>query len=202
MISLPILGAAAVAGLTSSFGPCLAPRYLLVAAQLTRGATVWDLAAFLSGCISGYLTFAITGVGLSILQLGSHIVYGTLSVALIGSGLASLFSIRCTCVDVAFRPGTLSAGGRFLLGLSCSVMVSPCCAPIAVALGLQAGLSDAPMAAAILVAFGLGHAIPIGACALASSFQRIRKCMLPFGTASTISGSLLVAVGMLYAVLA
>lgn len=204
MSSGEVLGAALLAGLASSLGPCIAPRYLLLAAQVAAGTRAPGLAIFIVGCIGGYLIFAVGGAGIALLQVGSHVVYTILAAALVGCGITNLLSSpanRCTHGAPLHGIGT-SPGASFLFGVSCSLVVSPCCAPIALALGLQAGQHDAAIAAATLLAFGIGHALPLGAFILAAASPRLRSLTLSSNAAATVSGTLLTAVGTLYAVLA
>lgn len=200
MTSIYIVWLALVGGLTSSLGPCLAPRYLLVATQIAAGATVCELTLFMIGCICGYVMFAVAGFSFAALAAGSHVVYTILSAGLISCGVVTLLRRPCTCR----RPRSISgsAGSRFLLGISCTLMGSPCCAPIALALGLQAEQHAPLIAAAMLFAFGLGHAAPILAGVVMTGAQRFRSYRFPYGVAATISGTLLTAVGILYGLLA
>jgi cytochrome c biogenesis protein CcdA len=200
MSSLYVVCAAFLGGLTSSLGPCLAPRYLLVAAQIAARATARDLAFFMVGSICGYLLFAIAGLSFAVLAAGSHVIYMVLSVGLVFYGIKTLLSMPCTCRSLQGVPGSVSS--RFLLGISCTLMGSPCCAPIALALGLQAEQHAPLIAAATLLAFGLGHAAPILACVITAGSRRFRSYRLPYGAAATVSGTLLTAVGALYGLLA
>jgi cytochrome c biogenesis protein CcdA len=197
-----VFAAALIAGLASSLGPCIAPRYVLLAAQIAGGATRLRLAAFISGCIGGSLAFAAAGLGAALLQLGSHVVYGLLAAALLGSGIATLLSTTGCARRQPKMPGGGSLGAAFLLGISCSLVPSPCCAPIAAALGLQAAQHDGAFAAATLLAFGAGHATPLAAMALAATSKGLPKAVFSSSVTATISGTLMTAVGALYAVLA
>ena len=184
-----------VTGVASSFGPCVAPRYLVLAAYAgQRKRTL----AFVGGCLAGYLIYAFAGVVIALLRLGTHVAYGLLAIALIVSGARILTK---TTVCEAWYRSAGSWGTAFLAGVASSAIFSPCCTPIALALGLAAPEHGGAMAASLLLSFGLGHSLPLIVAALAS-FSKMRRFSVSRDITTTVSGSLLLSVGGLYAILA
>lgn len=199
MSEILAVSAAFVAGLGSSVGPCIAPRYVLLAAYLAHGRQPSRVAAFVIGCIGGYLVYACAGALVAAVGLGTHVIYGLLAVALLACGIRTLIATH-EC-EATPKPA-LPIGAAFIGGLSSSVVLSPCCAPIAFGLGLQAAQHGSAMAASLLLAFGLGHTLPLAACALAAASGILRRVSISRDACATISGALLVLVGSLYAIVA
>lgn len=195
------LGSAFVAGVASSVGPCIAPRYLMLAAQLAVDEERARVPAFIAGCLGGYLAYASAGALLAIFRMGTHVIYALLGVGLIASGVRTLLAAHhAACASKARRP--LSLGAASLAGLTSSLMFSPCCTPIAMMFGFLASQSAGASGAGLLLAFGLGHTLPIALIAFAPSFPCIRNVPVSRDVRATIGGSLLVSVGGLYAILA
>ncbi|MGH7716960.1 MAG: cytochrome c biogenesis protein CcdA, partial [Vulcanimicrobiaceae bacterium] len=193
------LGSAFVAGLGTSLGPCIAPRYIILASFITQGIPVCRALAFVIGCVGGYLVYACAGALISGLRFGTHVIYAILGLGLVWCGVRSLMTVHA-CSP---KPRSLASfSAAFIAGLSSSMVFSPCCAPIAIGLGLQTSGQDAGMAALILLAFGLGHTLPLAAGSLAAASGMVRRCSLPGDFCATVSGALLVMVGGLYALLA
>jgi cytochrome c biogenesis protein CcdA len=195
------LGSAFTAGLASSIGPCIAPRYLMLAAYLTEQKERNRAAVFVAGCLAGYLLYAFAGVLIALLRVGTHVIYAVLAMALMIGGGRALTAMQHHPCQLK-RTSSISFGPIFLAGLLSSMMFSPCCTPIAIALGLQAAQNGGSMATALLLAFGLGHTLPLGLAALVASSKMRSRFSLPYDACATVSGSLLLMVGGLYAILA
>ncbi|MGH7684388.1 MAG: hypothetical protein ACREMT_08585, partial [Vulcanimicrobiaceae bacterium] len=95
-----------------------------------------------------------------------------------------------------------SLGARFLGWLLSSTLGAPCCAPVALALGAQSAAFDTGFGAITLAAFGAGQVLPLAALAAASRVRLLQRMQIPEAATSTISGTLLVAMGGLYGVMA
>jgi len=190
-----------VAGLASSIGPCVAPRYLILAAYAVDRKERERGIVFVAGCLAGYLAYAFAGALIGLLRLGTHVIYAALALALVFCGGRALVTVQHHTCDVK-RPSKLSFGPIFLAGLVSSLIFSPCCTPIAIAFGLQAAQVGGAMATELLLAFGLGHTMPIALAAIAVSSKVFRRLSLPRDVCATVSGSLILIVGGLYAVLA
>jgi len=190
-------------GLASSIGPCLAPRYLLLAAQISAGVQFRRMSAFIVGCIGGYVAFALTGTIAAEIQLASQIAYAVAAATLIVSGTWTLLLFEHRHIGCRSKAGADGSFGAPLLGgVFCSVFGSPCCAPLAVALGLQSAQHDITFAAALLITFGLGHTLPLVTMVGLGRFGLWRRAAIGSSVGATISGTLLLAVGLLYAVIA
>lgn len=189
-----------ITGLATSFGPCLAPRYVALAAQLTSGASGMSIGSFLMGCIGGYVAFAAGGALVTALQASSPVVYALAGVMLATVGLRYLLAGDDIRHDHTNRKND-SFGARFLSGLCCSIFGAPCCMPVAVALGAQSSAYDVGYGALALAGFGIGQSLPLVVVALASRFRPIRWIQ-PLPVRSTIAGTLLIAMGALYGAIA
>lgn len=96
------------------------------------------------------------------------------------------------------KPGTI--GSSFIIGLSFGAGWTPCMGPILGAiLTLAAGQADTVRATWLLVVYSLGLAIPFLAAAMAfGSLPRIlKKINKHLGLVETISGAILLAVGII-----
>lgn len=195
------LASAFVAGLASSVGPCVAPRYLILAAYALDQKGRERVIVFVAGCLAGYLAYAFVGALIGMFSVGTHVIYAALALALIVCGGRALAAVQHHACEVE-RPSNLSFGPIFLAGLGSSLIFSPCCTPIAIAFGLQAAQVGGAMATELLLAFGLGHTMPIALAALAVSSKMFRRLSLPHDICATIGGSLILMVGGLYAILA
>lgn len=160
------------------------------------------MASFICGCVGGYLTFCSAGALAMLLQPGSHLIYGGTGLILIGAGIRTLLTVDACREFDGSRHDARSLGAPFLAGVCCSVFGSPCCAPVALALGFQAAQHDVGFGAATLLAFGTGHMVPVSALVAMARTPFRCRAYVPPGAAATVSGTLLAAVGALYAVLA
>jgi len=188
-------------GIAASLGPCLAPRYAAVAAQIGCGSSGLSLSSFLAGCIGGYIAFA-SGAGLAAaFQVSSHAIYAVAAAALIFAGCRSLLSGGAPLHRHVLR-ASRSLGARFLGGLCCSLFGTPCCMPLALALGAQSSAYDAAFGAVTLAAFGAGQVVPLATLVAATRIGPLRNVRLPAEIPATVGGTLLIAVGALYGALA
>ena len=195
-----LLASAFMTGLASSVGPCIAPRYLLLAAYVTEHRERKHSATFVAGCLAGYLVYAFAGALIALLRVGTHVIYAVLAMTLVFCGGRTL--VGSHHASKMKRPSSLSFGPMFFAGFVSSMMFSPCCTPIVIALGLQAVQDGGTMTAGLLLAFGLGHTFPLSLAAFAASSKLLGRFSLPHDICATVSGSLLLMVGGLYAVLA
>jgi cytochrome c biogenesis protein CcdA len=188
-------------GVAASLGPCLAPRYAAVAAQISTGASGLSVSSFLAGCIGGYIAFA-SGAGLvDVFQVSSHVIYAVAAAILIAAGCRGLISGGALSDRHGFCTSR-SFGARFLGGLCCSLFGTPCCMPLALALGAQSSVYDAAFGAVTLAAFGAGQVVPLAAVLAATRIGPLRDVRVPAEIPATIGGTLLIAVGALYGALA
>lgn len=199
MTTSSLLWIAFVSGFATSLGPCLVPRYLALAAQIGNRANGISIGAFLGGCVAGYIAFAAGGAVVALLQASSRIVYTVAAAILAVAGIRSLLIAEgpAQCHD---RGKSNSLGARFFGGLCCSIFGAPCCMPIALALGVQSSAYEAEFAALTLAAFGVGQALPLAV--LVGASRVLGRIQIPAEIPATVGGSLLIATGALYGVIA
>jgi cytochrome c-type biogenesis protein len=194
------------AGTLTSFGPCVAPRFIAVAALATPpGAQRWKaIASLAAGLCASYVVLGIaSGFAARIAALTAN-VYGILAVALVIYGIVTLVrqspSDACAHVEEKKR----SLGGIFLFGASFALVASPCCTPVVVLLGSLPATRRAPVLGALLVAaFAVGHAVPLALAGFGWQWVGIRTSAGAWRSASqTIGGALMLALGAYYGVLA
>ncbi|MEO6835920.1 MAG: cytochrome c biogenesis protein CcdA [Candidatus Tumulicola sp.] len=210
---MPSLAAPAVAfgaGLASSFGPCIAPRFVAVASLTTgeSGLKRWTrIGSFVLGLCAGYVLLGTLAGATGYVSAYSGYVYALLGAGLIASGLVSIVRTprANACAVHAFGGSKAPHGAIFVAGLGFVAVGSPCCGPIAAALAGAgvAGGGSVTRSAALLAAFALGHATPLVAAAFGS--MRIAngfRARVPGGALSTVGGALMMALGGYYALLA
>jgi cytochrome c biogenesis protein CcdA len=187
------------AGIASSVGPCTAPRSLAILAATTGQSAITRAritGTFLGGALLGYWLVAnVAAIAARALSL-SPVVYGGVAAILLVSGLVALF--RADRTACAHAPGDLPNGAMFLLGLTTSLVVSPCCTPTLAALGMLDARD--PFAATLLVAgYGAGHLAPVVLAAAMGSFRFIK---VPAVEANVVAAGLTIALGCYYVALA
>jgi cytochrome c biogenesis protein CcdA len=202
-------GSLFTAGLLTSVGPCVAPRYVAVA-SLTQGRRNPSvaIAAFVGGLTFAYVVLGFAAGALGTLRSASTTIDVLLAGALVGGGCIAL--VRARPLDANHHRceprGTRerhSLGAAFLLGASSALVVSPCCTPVVGAVAATTtALGNPLMGAALLAAFALGHALPlIGVGQLRALVER----GVPPAAAQApaiVSAVLMIALGLYYGMLA
>jgi cytochrome c biogenesis protein CcdA len=202
------------AGLVSSIGPCVAPRYIAVAALSNGPRPRRNVTAFIAGTIGAYVVLGLGAASLSRLWSSSSVAYAAVALVLAAGGAVTIVRAggeRGPCAhrepaDRVQRVGTGSAGlgAPFLLGASGALIVSPCCTPFVAAIAGFTTLSGrAATGASLLAAFAFGHALPLlfaGALGmrLTRLFARLSSSQAP----AIVAGSLMLALAAYYGVLA
>jgi cytochrome c biogenesis protein CcdA len=209
-VTHPVLAPALsfAAGLATSFGPCIAPRFVAIAglAANARGAARWlRVAAFVVGLCTSYVLLGSIAGALGMLAAYSSYVYGALGLGLVVAGVGTLVRMPHSpaCAAAPHRP-SVSQGATFATGFALSAVSSPCCGPIAAALaGTSLASGNAAFGGAMLAAFAFGHAVPLVAVACGSmrvgAFLAARSATPAL---STVGGALMVALGTYYGLLA
>jgi len=196
----------AFAGLVTSFGPCVAPRYIAVASLLGDRRQTLTIVAFVFGMLTAY---AALGFGAGLLgQVAGHAsaLYTVLAAALAGGGLVTL--LRTPSCDHAHHAAPNSAphrlSGVFSLGAASAFVVSPCCTPVVAAvLGMTAGDANPVSRVLLLGGFTLGHAAPLFLVgSLGSIFARRLRAWNASPAPAVVSGSLMLALSGYYGLLA
>ena len=196
-----------LAGVTSSFGPCIAPRFLAIASFTaeTSGAQRFQrVGAFAAGLCTSYVLLGTIAGALGYVAKCSPYIYLTLSLCLVAAGFVTLARPAATCCP-SEREGTkIGFGAAFSAGLAFSAIASPCCGPIAAVIGgMSAASGSVVFGALMLCAFALGHAVPLFALAAGSvPVSRLLRWHAFGLAASLLSGALMIALGAYYAVLA
>lgn len=202
------------AGTVSSVGPCVAPRYIAVAA-LANGTRRrwWSIAAYIAGLVGAYTALGLSTGSLSGLWSSSRALYAVLAVALAASGIVTVVGARGGRGPHAhgtpangYGAGVISGrlGGPFLLGIAGTLVVSPCCTPFVAAIAGFTMLSGhAATGATLLAAFACGHAVPlVFAGALGAPFTTLFARLSCAQAPKVVAGSLMLALGCYYGALA
>ena len=191
----------ALAGLMTSLGPCVAPRYIAIAALLGERRRTRTVAAFVAGMLTAYAALGF-GAGL-LFGLAGHAsaLYAVLAAALALGGIATLLR-GPACTHTTAPPRRASAA--FSLGAASALVVSPCCTPVVAAVaGMTVAGANQFGRAALLGAFALGHAAPLFAAgSLGSLAARTFAHWNASPAPAVVSGSLMLALGAYYGLLA
>jgi cytochrome c-type biogenesis protein len=192
------------AGVAASVGPCVAPRFVAVAALAgSPGVARWKaVAAFAAGLCASYVAIGLAaGFAGRIAAISAH-VYALLALVLLGFGLNALLREPKTCAHDG--PKVHSLGGACLLGMSFAFVTSPCCTPAIVVLGSLAANGPSPaLGAALIGAYAAGHALPLVAAGLGRQWMGKRLDTPPLRSAmQTIAGALMLALAGYYGALA
>lgn len=195
----------ALAGVATSVGPCVAPRYVAITALLHDAARpAWTTAAFVAGLT---LAYAVLGFGVavaSVVWANASVGYALLAATLTAGGLTTLLRRPSACRHEHAAPlGGARLAQPFVLGALSACVVSPCCTPLLGAFAGLAAADRAPLAgAAFLGAFALGHATPLLFAGRTSAALGARLSgWSASGAAATVSGALMVALGGYYGLL-
>jgi len=196
-------GAVFLAGVASSIGPCIAPRYLAIAGFSSgAGRPTRAAIAFVGGLIVAYAVLGWSAGWIGSLHALSGIVDIVMGVALAGAGIAMIWGAEPTteraCTHVA------STRTPFLLGAASAFVVSPCCTPVLAAIVVTASALGKPIAGTLLlVCFALGHALPLFAAgSLAGITRRMPLTGALAQCPAIIGGSLLLSLGAFYGAIA
>ena len=191
--------------MVTSAGPCVAPRFAAVAglaAGKSRSHAVKIGTAFCAGLVLGYASFAAAAWIFHAALQYSQLLYAGMACAFAGAALVPL--LRSTCRHDVVVHRVTSVGGAMLLGLGLSLVVSPCCAPVIVAVVAAAAADgNVPHAAVLLACYAAGHAMPL--LVLAGVAQKSAAAFSAFATAratTLVTSGVLLGLAGYYAVLA
>jgi cytochrome c-type biogenesis protein len=198
------VAAAFGAGLSTSVGPCVAPRYLALTAITahTRGRSRYlRVVCFVAGLLACYALLGTAASLIGQVEVFSRVIYLALAAAFLGFGLHALL-VRRSCAHSARRQPlggiALASGGA--LGL----VLSPCCSPV-VAIIASVGLSPGSIATSLTgaLAFAAGHLAPLATIGLGvGASERLTGIRALSGAGSTVSGGLALALAAYYGLLA
>lgn len=192
------------AGLLTSSGPCVAPRFAAVAG-LSAGRPAREAiklcAGFCAGLVLGYGSFAAAAWIFQDALRYSHVLYAAVACMFGAAALAPV--VRKKCRHAQARSAA-SAGAALLLGASLAFVVSPCCTPVILALTASAAADGNAAHAAVLLAwYATGHALPL--LALAGAAQKCAATLTALATARAgrlVTSGVMLALALYYAVLA
>jgi cytochrome c biogenesis protein CcdA len=196
----------AFAGMVTSVGPCVAPRYIALAALAGDGRRSLTIAAFVAGMLAAYTALGF-GAGL-LAEIAGHasVLYLVLALALAAGGVATLLrgsGCAHTHHGATEVRQTARPSAAFSLGAASALVVSPCCTPVVAALiGMTAGEANPLSRAVLLGAFALGHAAPLLAFgSLGSISTRTFRVWNASPAPAIVSGSLMLALAAYYGLL-
>ena len=109
---LAAMASAFASGLASSIGPCIAPRYLILAAYAAEQKERTRAVVFVTGCLAGYLVYAFAGALIAMFRVGTHIIYALLALALMVCGGRALTAMQHHACEVKRVP-SISFGPIF-----------------------------------------------------------------------------------------
>ncbi len=207
------------AGLLTSAGPCVAPRYVAVAALANAARRPWRVVAtFVAGLVGAYAMLGLAAGALGALWSTSTLLYTVLALALAAGGALTLLRdgthehaatpasvpAPVPAATATARERSVSLGGALLLGATSAFVVSPCCAPVVAGIaGLTTLGGRTGEGVALLVAFALGHALPLlAAGALGSRVAALLARLSASAAPAVVSGTLMLALAAYYGVLA
>lgn len=193
------------AGILTSAGPCAAPRFAATV-SLTGGKTAAEAcklaAAFCCGLLLAYASFAGASWILQGALQNSEIVYAVIAGALAIGGFVPL--VRSRCAHLPRRQQGPGASGAFVLGASMALVVSPCCAPVLLALSAYAAqFGNAGHGALLVVCYAAGHALPL--IALGFAAHKVASVFTALANARAtilVTSAVMLALAGYYAVLA
>lgn len=193
-----------VAGVVTSIGPCVAPRFVAVAALASSpGAARWKtVAAFAGGLCASYVVLGLAS-GFAGRFAQSTGIYTVMSVVLLAAGLKALWSdVREPCRHAAPKPRSL--GAACLMGMSFAFVTSPCCTPVVAALASVSAAAAAPFFGAELIgAYAAGHALPLALAGFGWQWAGARFEGRSLSAAmQTVAGALMLALAAYYGTLA
>ncbi len=194
------------AGVISSIGPCVAPRFIAMSACASgTRRTSLVVATFTAGLIAAYASFGFAVSLFGGLRTSASVVYGVVAAGMLIAGIVALWRADYhACNDEHRKESPRSLGGIFLLGASFAFVISPCCTPlVATILAYTTVVGRSPAYGAMLLAlFALGHAVPLIACGALSArvAHHLRRFALAQAT-SIVSGALMIALAGYYALL-
>ena len=193
------------AGAAASIGPCVAPRFIAIAALTVNGTILENAtvaASFVAGLVAAYMLFAVGGSFMWRAFQHSSEIYAVGAALMAAAGLLSLTKSAAKCAHPQPRRRR-PAGSIFLLGASSAMMLSPCCTPVVLAALAYVATTGLWFSCVVLACFALGHALPVSLMAIGSGAMRTILASRALQNATRmIGGSLMLALAGYYAVLA
>jgi cytochrome c-type biogenesis protein len=206
------VGLVFLAGAVTSIGPCMAPRYIAIAA-IVNGARrpIRPTLAFVLGLVCAFVALGFVAGLLGTLWSVSSSIYLVLALGLILGGCVTL--VRAVphqagdhvCADTTPARGPeRSLGAIFLLGAASAFVLSPCCTPIVAAVVATSTAIGSPVTGVILLfSYAAGHALPLFfAGNIGPVAARILPPRLMDQAPAIVGAALMLTLGAYYGVLA
>jgi len=188
------------AGLSTSVGPCVAPRYLALTAIVARsnGPERWvRIVCFVAGLVACYVLLATAASLLAHVAALSRIIYALLALGFLIFGCNALL-VRSVCSHAVH--GRASSSATLLAGCVLGLVVSPCCTPVMAMIATIGAASASPTNALLGAAsFAAGHLAPLTTIGFGfGGFDRIVPGSTLRDAASTVGGGLSLALAAYY----
>ncbi|MGB6986443.1 MAG: cytochrome c biogenesis protein CcdA [Candidatus Aquilonibacter sp.] len=203
-MSMLAVTAAFTAGLITSVGPCVAPRYLALTAIVARatGRARWvRIGCFVAGLLACYAILATTASLIGNIAAWSRIIYLVLAASFFTFGMRALIARQACRHAVHVRP---SGGVAVISGGALGLVFSPCCSPV-LAMMASVGGSSGSLTASLTgaLAFAAGHLAPLMTIGLGLGVtERVAGTRAVSDAGATISGGLSLALAAYYGLLA
>jgi cytochrome c biogenesis protein CcdA len=205
-----------IAGASTSVGPCIAPRYIAVAAiagtARRPGVAIFTFAA---GLIGAYVALGFAAGFLGGLWSWSGPIDLALSAGLIAGGTIALVRAKphdhsdahgghaCAAPRRADDGAPRSLGAIFLLGALSAFVLSPCCTPIVAVIAGASTATGKPLEGALLLAaFACGHALPLAFAGRAGALLARLVPRAATQAPAIVGAVLMLALGAYYGLLA
>ena len=206
------VGLVFLAGVLTSIGPCIAPRYIAIAAIVNSDRRpIVPTLAFVLGLISAFVALGFVAGLLGALWSLSNAIYVVLAIGLIGGGCLMLVravpnrtAVHACTAHGAPRDAHRSLGAIFLLGATSALVISPCCTPIVAAVVATSTAIGKPLVGVgLLFSFAAGHSLPLFfAGNIGALVQRMIPHYVTAQAPAIIGAVLMLALGIYYGVLA
>jgi len=198
-----------LAGLLTCIGPCIAPRYLALAA-IAGGSRrpLMPSLAFIAGLMSAFVTLGFVAGLLGKLWSISSSMYLVLAAGFIGAGCVAL--VRADpdagaddCSTHAVGARRQSLGALFLAGACSALVLSPCCTPAVTAIVATSTAIGKPLIGGfLLLCYAAGHSLPLVFCGQVGRVAQLVP-LRPIRQATAVVGAvLMLALGIYYGLLA
>lgn len=198
--------AALGAGLLTSAGPCVAPRWIAMssmAASVDAGVRWKMLAAFIAGNCAVFIALGTIAGGIGAVAAASPFIDAAVAAAAIAAGTYTILRSAHVpaCAHAGIRKGRTTLSGALLGGMAFGAVGGPCCGPVATVLaGVGVAGGSAGYSTALLGAYALGHCAPLVALHVGARF--LQRLAIPTASVQTVSGALMLGLGAYFACLA
>jgi cytochrome c biogenesis protein CcdA len=193
------------AGALAALGPCGLSRALLLQGLLFRlphRERRVHAVAFAGGLIAGYLACGAIFVAAAAVIATSPAAFAAAAIVCIAGGANAAWQAgKPHPRDCRPQTPEASAGATFAAGATSTLVGSPCCGPLSVALAGGAFSALSPRDAhALIVAYAIGHAAPVlGTIVAGERCARLLR-ILPQRAGQAITGGVLFGLGGYYAI--